>query len=241
MRPHWRSLCLNGVVLLAGAVFCAFAALDLYITRGTVSPSQAANREARMALRAHFWKQPAHEFDGQGLPASDRLEFYRILILRGAPVNVTEGDELSVQKYFARFIHTAEFRDLPRLARDQAVEWAGENLPNDEGIHVYGIPGLKIPSLEERAGRGDCGAARRLASYNMFGAQGKYDMELKWLRIAARCPGTNFKELLVGMYIEYGVQPKHAGEIEELIAAIEAIEPERAAIYRDMREARKQD
>ncbi|KQZ33493.1 hypothetical protein [Duganella sp. Root1480D1] len=47
MKADLRLLCLNGAVVIAGAAFCALAALDFYITRGTDSPSLEANKAAR--------------------------------------------------------------------------------------------------------------------------------------------------------------------------------------------------
>jgi len=196
MRPDLRSLCLNGAVVICGAAFCAFAALDFYIARGTDSLSLAANKAARVALRDQFWRSPRALASAPQLPEDDRIQFYRMLILRGAPVDVAAADELPVQQYFARLVRTAEFASLPPAAREQALDWASEDLPNDQGNHVYGIPALKIPSLEARASTGDCGAARRLASYSLYGGNRYLDLELKWLRIAAECPGTFFKEYL---------------------------------------------
>jgi len=239
MRPDLRLPCLNSAVFIAGAAFCGLAALDFYITRGTDSPSLTANKAARTVFRAQFWGSPGPRFDAQQLPFSDRMAYYRMMILRGGPVEVAAADELPVQQDFARLVQTTQFADLSPAAREQALDWASEDLPNDQGNHVYGIPALKIPSLEARASRGDCGAARRLASYDMFGAIGKYDMDLKWARVAAKCPGTYFKETLVGMYVYFSVKPAYDGEIEELIAGIEAVDPALGARYwQDLKQGR---
>lgn len=232
MRADLRSLCLNGAVAIFGAAFCALAALDFYITRGTDSPSLEANKAARNSLRDQFWRSPRALASAPQLALADRILFYRMMILRGAPVDVAPADELLVQQYFAHLVRTAEIARLPPAARHQALDWASEDLPNDQGNHVYEIPALKIASLEARASRGDCAAARRLASYDLFGALGKYDMDLKWARLAAKCPGTYFKEALVGLYVYYSVKPAYDGEIEELIAGIEADDPELGAKYR---------
>ncbi|WP_028102613.1 hypothetical protein [Pseudoduganella violaceinigra] len=202
MRPDLRSLSLDGAIVLVGAAFCAFAALDLYITRGAGSPSLAANKAARTALRAQFWGLPQRDAGGQQLPAADRLAYYQMMILHGGPVDVAAADELPVQQTFARRVQTPEFSELPRAARKQVLDWASEDLPNDEGNHVYSIPALKIPSLEARASRGDCGAAQRLASYSVFGSLGAYDKELKWMRVAAQCPGSQFNEWLARQQAE---------------------------------------
>ncbi|WP_426165966.1 hypothetical protein [Pseudoduganella sp. R-34] len=239
MRLDLRSLCLNSAVVIVGAAFCGFAALDFYITRGTGSPSLSANKAARTVFRAQFWGSPGRAVDAQQLPFADRMAFYRMMILRGGPVEVSAADELALQQDFARLIRSEEFAGLAPAAREQALDWAREDLPNDQGNHVYGIPALKLPSLEARASRGDCAAARRLASYDMFGALGKYDLDFKWARIAAKCPGTYFKETLVGMFVYFSVKPAYEGEIEELIAGIEAVDPALGARYRrDVKQGR---
>ncbi|KRB81913.1 hypothetical protein [Duganella sp. Root198D2] len=101
--------------------------MDFYITRGTDSPSPAANQAARAALRGQFWESTRAMASTPRLSAADRILFYRMMILRSVPVDVEAVDELAVQQYFAHLVRSAEFAGLPPAAGGQALQWAGES------------------------------------------------------------------------------------------------------------------
>jgi len=208
MRPDLRPFWLSGAIVI-GAAFCLLAGLDFYITRDTTSRSLAAGRAARMALRGQFWER-----------------------LRGNESDV----ELFNQLAQVRKISLADQREFYRIlahrceAARPACAKALDERPTEPGA-VYELSESEIAALKVRASQGNCWAAGRLASYNWYGALNP-DEGLKWTRIAAKCPGAYYKELLVGMYVYHDVPPEYEGQIEELIEGIAVEDPALATAYR---------
>lgn len=59
---------------------------------------------------------------------------------------------------------------------------------------------------QQQVGRPSSGRAnRRLASFSLYGGNQYIDLELKWLRVAAKCPDTFFQELLAELDRKSGI------------------------------------
>jgi hypothetical protein len=85
------------------------------------------------------------------------------------------------------------------------------------GASTYALTKEELERLQEKARRGDCDAAFRIATFHSY-FTAKFEESIRWGRFAVRCPGVRQRELLVAMLLNTGSVDSVTGEVEGLIA-----------------------